>query len=963
MAQFPTPRFNPGDHVGPYVLEAMLGSGGMGEVFRARDGRLGRTVAIKLIRPEFAGEEEFRHRFDREAKSISTLNHPHVCALYDLGEHEGCAYLVMEHIEGDTLTDVMHRTKLSIEDVIRYGTQIADALAAAHARGIIHRDLKAGNIMVTPFGVKVLDFGLAKHMATADAAAVTVTVSAGETQPGQVIGTPAYMSPEQIAGKPLDPQSDVFSAGVVVYEMLCGRRPFDGVTRLDTFAAVLRASAEPPHKLRADTPRQLEQVVLRCLEKDPSARFASGDELRQALSTCSSKAKTFAVPRLVAAAAALIVLASGAFFGWRYYQATARAKWVEETAVPEIARLIQEDKGLAALKLFRQAEQYAPDSRSLFRVAEGVAARPFTFESTPSGASVYISDYTAGAGDDLSQWESLGQSPVKVEQIPNWGYYRVKAVKDGYAPTDAIFGGGDLVALTLQPNEAVPSGMVWVPPMNPVPAPAITLPGFWISRHEVTNAEFKRFVDAGGYQKPDYWKEPIVKGGRTLSWQEAVVEFRDRTGRPGPSTWELGAYPEGAAGLPVGGISWYEAAAYAEFAGTSLPTTWEWNRTAAIAFNSNVVQLSNFSGKGPVAVGTRRGMSQFGTYDMAGNVKEWAFNAVGDQRYILGGAWDESPYSFALPDARSPLSRELTFGFRTVKRITPPPESSFAPVPRNEPISRGEPVGDETYRVFLELHKYEPLPLEIKLENTDERSPYWRRETVSFRAAYGNERVLAHVFLPRHTSPPYQMVLVIGGSTITDTLRRVEDFDYPFEFIVRSGRVVVIPALSGTLERGPSRFVLPASQERERALRWSKDVGRTLEYLETRNDIDIGKLGLYGVSAGASHGVRLLAVHRAFSAAVFSSGGMLRFQPPETDSWNFAPRVRTPILMVNGRYDFILPLETNQEPLFRALGTKEPDKRHVLYDGGHRNLVTRPDLIGEVLDWFDRYLGPVQTQR
>ena len=199
--------------------------------------------------------------------------------------------------------------------------------------------------------------------------------------------------------------------------------------------------------------------------------------------------------------------------------------------------------------------------------------------------------------------------------------------------------------------------------------------------------------------------------------------------------------------------------------------------------------------------------------------------------------------------------------------------------------------------------------------------------------------------------------------TITDGLKRVEDFDYPYEFIVRSGRAVIIPAYSGTLERGPSVYRLPADQERERALRWSMDLGRSIDYLETRRDIDSRKLGFYGISSGASHGVRLIAVDARFKAAVLSSGGLQQNQPAEVDSWNFAPRVHVPVLMVNGRDDFLFPVDTNQKPLFQALGIREPEKKHILYDGGHSNLVTRPDLIGEVLDWFDRYLGPVEPVR
>ena len=934
----------------------------MGQVFRARDSRLGRTVALKVIRSEFTSDEEFRRRFHREAQTISSLSHPNVCTLYDVAEHDGNAYLVMEYLEGDTLDTVLARGPLPIADVLRIGTEMAAALAAAHDRGIIHRDLKPANIVVTPFGAKVLDFGLAKELTQADPDAATTLDTTAVSKPGQVLGTPAYMSPEQVAGRPLDARSDIFAAGAILYEMISGRRPFSGGTGLETMAAILRAEPKPLHGHRDGTPHHLERVVERCLQKTPAARLASGRELLQALNECRPATTNVSTVRRIVAGVAAVAVLGAVYLGWRSYQHARQVRWVEETAVPEIAKLIEADRGLAALKLFRRAQQYAPASRSLFKVAEGVAVRPVAFETSPAGATLYISDYTAGAGDDLSEWEALGTTPIAVKEIPAWGYYRVRAVKPGFISTDAIVAGESKLSILLHPEGTAPPGMVWVPPMSPAPSPAFALPGFWLGRYEITNAEFKRFVDAGGYQNAQYWKDPIVKSGRTLSWTEAVKEFRDLTGRPGPATWELGAFPAGADNLPVAGVSWYEAAAYARFAGQSLPTLHEWNRAGGASFNSNIVSLSNFGAKGPTPAGARRGISPFGAFDMAGNVKEWTATAVGEERYILGGAWDEPQYAFFGSDARSPSARDSTLGFRTIKRIDPPPAGVFDPVPRVTQVLP-EPVGDTEYQVFLRLHRYDPLPLDAKPERRDETSsPYWTRETVSFRAAYANERVLAHLFLPKDGRPPYQVVIVLGGSTITHAQRSIEEFDYPFEFIVRSGRAAVIPVLSGTLERGPSPARLPPSQERERSLRWAMDVGRTLEYLDTRRDIDSQRSGLYGVSSGAVHAVRMLAVYPRFKAGVLSSGGVSPSQPHETNSWNFAPRVHTPVLMLNGRYDFIFPLETNQKLLFSELATKEPDKRHVHYDGGHRNLVTRPDLIGEILNWLDRYLGAVQPE-
>jgi hypothetical protein len=349
---------------------------------------------------------------------------------------------------------------------------------------------------------------------------------------------------------------------------------------------------------------------------------------------------------------------------------------------------------------------------------------------------------------------------------------------------------------------------------------------------------------------------------------------------------------------------------------------------------------------------------------MAGNVKEWTVNSTGDRHYLLGGAWNEDSYVFDVfggPDARPPLAREATFGFRCVRRPSPAPAETLEPVTLKRGFhQRGAPVDDQTFRRFLDLHAYEKSNLDAKLERVDTSSPYWRRETITFQAAYGNERVIAHLFLPTNAAPPYQTVAVFVGSTVIDTIRRIEDLEIPYQFIVRSGRAVVIPAYSGTLERGPTPLRLPLNQDRDRGIKWSMDLGRTVDYMETRPDLDTKKLAFYGVSIGATEGPRLVTVDGRFRTLVMTSGALYPNPPPETDAWNFAPRVRVPALMLNGRNDFLVPFEPAQRLLFEALGTK--DKVFKRYDGGHTNLLTRPDLIGEILTWLDKYLGPVDVR-
>ena len=271
----------PGTLLGPYEIGAPLGAGGMGEVYRARDTRLERTVAIKILPPQFSNDPARKQRFEREAKTISSLNHPHICVVHDVGQQDGIEYLVMECVEGETLADRLHKGPLSLEQVLKYGAQIAGALDRAHRSGIVHRDLKPGNIMLTAAGAKLLDFGLAKPSAPL-ATGATLTASAKEspvTETGTVVGTFQYMSPEQIEGKELDGRSDIFSFGAVLYEMLTGQRAFLGKSQLSVASAILEKEPAPISSLKPMTPPTLDHAIRRCLAKDPEERWQTARDL------------------------------------------------------------------------------------------------------------------------------------------------------------------------------------------------------------------------------------------------------------------------------------------------------------------------------------------------------------------------------------------------------------------------------------------------------------------------------------------------------------------------------------------------------------------------------------------------------------------------------------------------------------------------------------------------------------
>src|ERR1017187_7708011 len=267
----------PGRRLGPYEILSSVGAGGMGEVYRARDTRLDRIVAIKVLPAHLADRSELRERFEREARTIASLNHPHICTLHDIGQQDGTDFLVMEYLEGETLAQRLQKGSLPLEQVLQYAIEIADALDKAHRKGVTHRDLKPGNIMITKSGTKLLDFGLAKLKQEAAPANVPLsdlpTAIDPLTAQGTIVGTLQYMAPEQVEAKEVDARTDIFAFGAVVYEMATGKKAFVGKSQASLMAKILETDPPPMSSLTPMTPRALDRLVKRCLAKEPEMRW------------------------------------------------------------------------------------------------------------------------------------------------------------------------------------------------------------------------------------------------------------------------------------------------------------------------------------------------------------------------------------------------------------------------------------------------------------------------------------------------------------------------------------------------------------------------------------------------------------------------------------------------------------------------------------------------------------------
>jgi serine/threonine-protein kinase len=328
----------PGTKLGPYEITASVGAGGMGEVYRATDTRLGRAVAVKVLPSRFADREDVRQRFEREARAVSLLNHPHICTLYDVGDTtiggERTQYLVMEFVEGETLAERLARGPLPIDQVIRIGTQIADALDRAHRSGITHRDLKPGNVMLTRSGgAKLLDFGLAKLSGGDVFSSEDKTVEA-VTAEGHIIGTLQYMAPEQLEGKGIDARSDIFALGVMLYEMVTGRRAFEGTSQASLIASILRSQPQPVSQLQPVTPRALDRLIAGCMEKEPDDRWQSAHDVMLQLRAIGESSGVVEGPLAVRRSrrnatlwmiTAAVVGAGLLFAGWRMLRARGTA--------------------------------------------------------------------------------------------------------------------------------------------------------------------------------------------------------------------------------------------------------------------------------------------------------------------------------------------------------------------------------------------------------------------------------------------------------------------------------------------------------------------------------------------------------------------------------------------------------------------------------------------------------------
>jgi class 3 adenylate cyclase/dienelactone hydrolase len=981
-----------------WLLERKLGEGGFGEVWLGRHQTMKERRVFKFCfradRVRFLKREMTLFRLIKERIG----DHPNIVALREVYFEAPPFYVEMDYVESKDLRTWSEERggvpSVPLETRLELVAQIADGLQAAHDAGVIHRDIKPTNILVgkglahpassSPLPsdgrgagsegsvqAKLTDFGIGQvvseeYLAGVTRAGFTQTIMSSSST--SHTGTQMYMAPELLAGKPASIRSDIYSLGVVLYQLVVA-----DVTRpLTTDWA--EAIADP--LLRDD--------LKRCFAGNPEDRFANARELaknlralpqrraalREHQAALAARERSARRAKLVGlAGAAVVVAALGLSLAW-LVKRNSKVRWAREVALPQITEFLKKDRMAEAFALARKAEKYIPSDPALTNLLSQVSVHTW-IQTTPVDADVYYKDYR----QPDAPWEYLGRSPINGIRLPR-AFLRYQLKKIGFDPLDTAtsprWGSTNVFTLnlagSLPPRTVrIEAGDSFIVLTGLDHLPPVKLEAYLLDKFEVSNREFKEFVDRGAYSTSNHWKHVFVKEGKALTWTEAMAEFRDTTGQPGPSTWKNGKYPEGQADYPVSGVSWYEAAAYADSVGKRLPSIYHWNKAASIGFSEALVPLSNFAGPGPARGGSYTGMSWCGAYDMAGNVKEWCWNEDGQgKHYILGGCWQELPYMFPDPDAQPPFNRSSVFGFRCIQLLS----TDALPQGVDDPVAaafrdytKEQPVNDQEFQFFRRQFIYDKTDLNPRLEGIDDHSDLCRKEKISFNTAYGNERLTAYLFLPKRFSPPFQTVVYFPGSGViyersSADLRLWDDGTC----IVEQGRAVIYPIYKGTFERGDGLGTdcpMATSFYREHVIEWYKDLARAIDYLETRTDIQRDKLAYCGMSWGAALGAIFPAIENRFKASVLISGGYY-MQPtlPEVDQINFTPRVTIPTLMINGRFEFFYPLETAQKPMFRLLGTATEHKRHVILDCGHAP--PKAAMAKEIQDWLDRYLGPVK---
>jgi dienelactone hydrolase len=660
-------------------------------------------------------------------------------------------------------------------------------------------------------------------------------------------------------------------------------------------------------------------------------------------------------------------------------------------SIGQIEAYISNDQYFEAFEIAVELEQRFGTLAALENIWPEISNR-VNIDTLPAGADVAVRRY----GSD--SWRPIGRSPIRDVRLA-LGLYELRLEKKGHPVTlridrnpgfifgktlddpllEASVGFAPETTIVLEaPGVDVESAVTVPSGATPVPFYGFGLsvgaphPAFRISKYEVTNREFAEFVDGGGYRNADYWDH--IETSEQLA--EFVGTLTDRTGRTGPATWEFGTPLEGCGELPVVGVSWYEARAYARFKGGDLPTVQQFGKAALsameinIPFGPSIAARANFESDSAREVRASESMGPYGAFDLLGNVNEWALNSLQSdpaERFVLGGAWTDTRYSYRFAATEGAAERSNRIGFRVVFNIAPPPEVSMRALQLPGSDKRFEQLPEPLSDAEFEANRWQFGRNYRVVPGVRERNirEYGVREKVQLVREPTGGSMSLYMAVPDIAKPPYLPVIYFpnfGWEAENSSVTTDESIHFA-DYILRDGRVLVVPVYTGMNERqdGYPSLTAPLEVHAARRMEWIREVSDVIDYLEMREDFDSSAVAFLGTSAGATLSLPVL-IEPRLVAGVLLSGGLFSLDassefPRSANAISFLQRTTLPVLLLTGQYDHIIPSEA-QHALFENLGTEDDDKRWVQYPTNHWPL-PRNQMVREIVQWLDKYQGEV----
>jgi serine/threonine protein kinase/formylglycine-generating enzyme required for sulfatase activity len=979
-----------------YRITAKLGEGGMGIVYKAEDTRLKREVAIKFLPHHVCITHEEKEKLKTEAQVAAALNHPNLATVYAIEEYNDDFFIVMEYVNGHDLKEFIKTGggKIKLNKIIEIAKQIAEGLNAAHKNGVVHRDIKSSNIMITDDGrIKITDFGLAE-----------VAGDKQVTQKGFTPGTVAYMPPEQVKGNKIDFRSDIWSFGVVFFEMLTGQLPFQGNFEQAIIYSILHEKPKSLKKFIANIPDELEKIVFRCLVKDPGKRYQSVEELLADLKSImknysaaktnlfkSQKLSFIGKPRYVTAAIIILLIITSAYFLplKKFFNPINIGKLTEQ-----LEKMVNQEKYFAAYDLVKEYQKEL-NNNIVYERLKGFIYDTLSVSTKPEGAKIYLKRFESDKKASGTKGEFIGATPIINYQI-GWGDYLVTLEKDGYSSVQRIASSfpiikefpvlrhgvnvkAELIELNEEFNDMVfiPGGDYKIVSWSIPDSRIVTLGDFFIDKYEVSNEKYKEFISAGGYVRREYWKHPVYKDGKEIFWKDAMQLFTDRSKLPGPRSWINQEYPADRGNYPVTDITWYEAAAYAEFRGKSLPTVYQWEKASRNGIPNNQgismpwgviytldspIGRANFNGKGPESVDNYEfGISAFGCYNMAGNVKEWCRNKSPDGYLQTGGSWEDPYYVYSDFGSYPGLYSSGLLGFRCVKnRDSVNIDYGGIVINKTFEIPEYYPVNSSEFKTLLAFYKYDKKTLNSKILERKEQD-FWIKEKVAFDSPFG-DRITGYLFLPKNVKKPYQCIVWDPHAGVY-FLGAAADWaaEVLYSGNIKSGRALFVIVPKGSTGRpwgyGETQPEFSSILFRDRVVHWVTEQRVGLDYLFTRNDIDTKRITFNAASTGAN-GFIVPAVDNRFGSVILTACGIdpgSQKSHPEVNPVNFIPRYNAATLMVNGKYDEVVSYYYCAVPVYNLL--RQPKEIETVNSGHIPPIDIRVPLTNK---WLDKIFGPVK---